>query len=38
MPKQSFDPDQEVRNYCDHIMHANIQVRKQNKGTIHNFV
>lgn len=31
MPKQSFDPDQEVRNYCDHIMHANIQVRKQNK-------
>ena len=31
MPKPPFNPDQEVRNYCDHIMHANIQVRKQNK-------
>lgn len=30
MPKQ-FDPDKEIRDYCDHIMHCHIQVLRQDK-------
>lgn len=30
MPKP-FNPDKEVRDYCDHIMHAHIQVLRLNK-------
>ena len=29
--KLPFNPDKEVRDYCDHIMHAHIQVLRENK-------
>lgn len=29
--KRPFDPDKEVCDYCDHIMHAHIQVLRRNK-------
>ena len=28
--KRPFDPDKEVCDYCDHIMHAHIQVLREN--------
>ena len=29
--KRPFNPDKEVCDYCDHIMHAHIQVLRENK-------
>lgn len=31
MPREPFDPDKEIRDYCNHIMHCHIQVLRQNK-------
>ena len=33
MPKSPFNPDKEIKDYCDHIMHSHIQVRRQNPKT-----
>lgn len=31
MAKKPFDPDKEIRDYCDHIMFSHTQVQRQNK-------
>lgn len=31
MPRRPFNPDKEIRDYCDHIMHSHIQVLQQNQ-------
>lgn len=31
MPQIPFNPDKEINDYCDHIMHSHTQVRRLNK-------
>ena len=31
MARKPFNPDKEIRDYCDHIIHSHIQVLKKNK-------
>lgn len=31
MARKPFDPDKEIRDYCDHIMHSHTQVLRLNK-------